>query len=199
MKFNSDEFKKLTLAHGKWGSWAIWDYSNEKSTEIIYKNIDDLNVRNILVGLNISKPVEIWGNFRGGRHDRKLKYAFNDSPMRGSYMTDLFKIKMKKSTKLENELKLNPELINENVERFITEMKDLNIDESTSFILLGPEDSILGKYYKTEFQKHFEKNPVIFHRHYSSWGTDKDWVESIWNKLNISANYQEVRAKYKVK
>lgn len=201
MKFTTSEFEKLTEAHGKWGSWAIWEYSNqritEKSTSIITNNLADLNNENILIGLNISKPVEIWGNFRGGKHDRKLKYAFNDTEIRGAYMTDLFRIKMEKSTDLAKHIISRPELLKENVDRFIKEMNDLNITDKTRLIILGPADSILGKYFKDEFQKYFKNNPVIYHRHYSSRGTDKDWVESMWKSLNVDADYETTLAKYK--
>ncbi|WP_316819423.1 hypothetical protein [Pedobacter gandavensis] len=197
------EFEKLTEKHGAWASWAIWEYEKsrigEKSTDIIYSNIEALNVRNVIIGLNISNGVEVWGNFRGGKHDRKLKYAFNDTAIRGAYMTDLFRIKMKESTSLAKELKINPELIPENVLRFVDEMRDLKITSETRFILMGTEESVLGKYYRREFQKYFKDNPVTYHRHYSSRGTDKTWVESMRESLNINGNFDEILLKYKVK
>lgn len=200
MGFTNIEFEILTKKHGKWASWAIWEYSSvriqEKSTSIIQSNLADLNSENILIGLNISKPVEIWGNFRGGKHDRKLKYAFNDSPIRGAYMTDLFRIEMKESTNLARFIKCNPNIVEENVSRFIDEMRDLRINDETRFIILGKEQSILGKYFRLEFHKYFKKNPIIYHRHYSSRGTDKEWVESIWKSLGIDLNYEVVKNNY---
>lgn len=193
------ELEKLA-EHGKWASWAIWEYGksriSEKSIGVILSNIEDLNVRNVVIGLNISKPVELWGNFRGGKHDRKLKYAFNDTAIRGAYMTDLFRIQTEKSTNLAQELRIKQELIPENVLRFVDEMRDLKITPETRFILMGAEESILGKYYRKEFQKHFKENPVVYHRHYSSRGTDKAWVESMRKRLNINGEFEEILLKY---
>lgn len=195
------EFEELTEKHGAWASWAIWEYEKlrirEKSTDIILSNIEALNVRNVIIGLNISNQVDVWGNFRGGKHDRKLKYAFNDTAIRGAYMTDLFRIEMKESTSLAKKLKIQPELISENVLRFVDEMGDLKITAETRFILMGTEESILGKYYRKEFQKYFKDNPVTYHRHYSSRGTDKAWVESILRCLNINVDFEELLHKYK--
>ncbi len=195
------EFEELTEKHGAWASWAIWECEKsrirEKSTDIIYLNIEVLNVRNVIIGLNISKEVEVWGNFRGGKHDRKLKYAFNDTAVRGAYMTDLFRIKMKDSTNLAKQLAIKPKLIQGNVLRFVDEMRDLKITAETRFILMGKEDSILGRFYRNEFQKHFKDNPVTYHRHYSSRGTDKAWVESMLKCLNIYSDFEVILLKYK--
>ncbi len=199
-KYSLTEFNSLTKKHGSWSSWAIWEFEKsrekEKNTEIISQNIASLNVRNIIIGLNISNKVTTWGNFRGGKHDRKLKYAFNDSVIRGAYMTDLFRINEKSSSVLKIYLSNNPKCVEENVFRFVSEMRDLNINSDTRFILLGTEDSVLGKYFKSEFQKYFNDNPLVFHRHYSSRGTDKAWVESIWSALEINANYEFMLEKY---
>lgn len=203
MGFTLTEFEELTKRHGSYGSWAIWEYSRsrvqEKKTSIIEENLADLHSRYILIGLNISSEIETWGNFRGGKHDRKLKYAFNDSPIRGAYMTDLFKNIVKvKSTDLAKYLKDRPEIIEKNVLMFIDEMQDLKISPETQFIILGSENnSHVANFYRSEFQKHFINNPVIYHRHYSSIGTDRAWVESMWDAINFTSDFDEVLDKYK--
>ena len=105
MSFTQIEFERLTEKHGAYGGWAIWNYTRNRREENSVKPIDEnlihLNNKYIIIGLNISSPVETWTNFRGGKHDRKLKYAFNNTKVRGSYMTDLFKgIVNSKSTEL---------------------------------------------------------------------------------------------------
>jgi len=202
MMYTQKEFEILTNKYGKYASWAIWDYykarNKEKSVEPIYNNLKILNSRYVLVGLNISSPVEIWTNFRGGKHDRKLKYAFNDSILKGSYMTDLFKTDINvNSFNYYESIKENHKLIERNVSLFVNEMADLKISSDTTFIIFGTEKSLITKLYKTYFQKHFTNIKVIYHRHYSSRGFDKDWVESIWNELNIQANFKEIKEKYK--
>ncbi len=199
MAFNENEFQLLENKYGSYGSWAVWSDSKrqEKSTSVIRENLSDLNSRNILIGLNISADIDTWGNFRGGRHDRKLKYAFNNSFIRGAYMTDLFKnITEAKSNNIPKLLRQNPDIITRNVSMFIDEMRDLKISSATRFIVLGTEKSILAKYFKSHFQGFFPANPVMYHRHYSSRGTDKDWVESMWKALGIKADFQQVLMQY---
>ncbi len=201
MTFSADEFEALTKNYGTYGGWAVWHYTNdrlsESSTEPIYSNIELLNSRHVIIGLNISKPLERnWVNFRGGMHDRKLKYAFNDTKVRGSYMTDLLKVCTKTSNELLNHLISHPNVLKENVDKFIKEMRDVKVSADTCFIILGTEMGLLGSLYRNHFQGHFPTNQVIYYRLHSSRGTDRAWVEGIWEKLKISANYDEIRKRY---
>ncbi len=50
---------------------------------------------------------------------------------------------------------------------------------------MGTENSYTGKLYRSDFQKYFINNEIIYHRHYSSISTDRDWVESMWDKLQL--------------
>ncbi len=202
MPYNITEFKKLAALYGRYGGWAIWEYaksrSQEASTECIYKNLHQLNSNNVIIGLNVSEFIKgDWHNFRAGRHDRKLKYAFNDSDIRGAYMTDLYKgIVDPKSLSLHKELNNNYKVIEQNVHLFIQEMKDIGIKSDTRFILMGTEKSITGTHFITYYKIHFANNPVVFHRHYSSRGTDEDWVKSMWAQLGINKDFNETINKY---
>ena len=203
MPYSQTEFKNLTALYGRYAGWAIWEYarsrSQEASTDCIYHNLNQLNTNNIVVGLNVSASIKgDWLNFRTGRHDRKLKYAFNNSEIRGAYITDLYKgIVDPSSLSLHKGLQNNYEVIEQNINLFIQEMKDIGIRSESRFIIMGPENSVTGTNFIKYFQEHFEENPVVFHRHYSSWGTDKDWVTSIWTKLGINENFDETISKYK--
>ncbi len=194
------KFDKLTDQFGAYGSWALWEHKRsrefEKSTKIIYDNVDVLNVNNVIIGLNISQQVGIWENFRGGKHDRKLKYAFNDTEIRGSYMTDLFKIEMIRSSDLKRYICEQRDVLITNIKCFKHEMESIEIKTKTRFVLLFSETSFFGNLFKGSFKCYFKENPFVFHQHYACRGTDKDWVESIWKKLEIKANFEETLSKY---
>ena len=80
---------------------------------------------------------------------------------------------------------------------FKQEMSDLKISSSTTFILMGTEKSILATLYQKYFRIHFPDIKVIYHRHYSSRGSDQEWVESMWQTLGVELEYQGVHQKYK--
>ena len=202
MNLTPEEFNNLTNSFGSYGSWAIWSNaksrSAEKLTNPIFENIGLLNSKHVIIGLNISKPVSTWGNFRGGTHDRKLKYAFNDTELKGSYMTDLFKdVVNPNSVSFFKYIEAQPHLIQQNVELFKKEMSAIKITTDTTFILMGTETSYLAILYNKYFRIHFPHVKVIHHRHYSSRGSDQEWVESMWQTLGIDLNYNEVLQRYK--
>ena len=80
---------------------------------------------------------------------------------------------------------------------FKQEMSDLKISSSTTFILMGTEQSILARLYQKYFQIHFPDIKIIYHRHYSSRGFDQEWVECMWQTLGIMLDYKEVVQRYK--
>lgn len=196
--YTIDEYHFLKSKYGSYSSWAIWDSQRESDTSIIDKNIDKLQADYIFLGLNISASlgVDSWVNFHGGKHDRKLKYACNDTKLRGSYLTDLLKgIPEARSNKLMSQL--TEEVINENVKTFNEEMNDVRINESSQFIVLGTQDSQIAQIFNRYFKQEY-KNPVIYHYHYSYYGiTDEVWVQGLWKKLGIDANYKFILNKYK--
>lgn len=196
--YNTDEFKNLCSKYGGCSSWAIWDYKNPKDTQIINKYFNQLNSNFVLLGLNISRPLvgDRWQNFHHNTHDRKIKYACNDTILRGSYITDLFKnIPEANAGNLED--KLTDELINKNVKYFISEMKDIKLNDKTQFIVFGTPNSLIVKYFDKYFRPYFTNN-VIFYYHYSYYTlTDKQWVCGFWNLLNINQAYDSIIKKFK--
>lgn len=200
MAYSTVEFENIKKKYGKYSTWAIWskDRTNENSVNCIGEDLESLNSSYILIGLNMSRklrPWENWENFRGGKHDRKLKYALNDSPLRGAYMTDLFKdINNPNSVDFLNFINENPELIDKNVKLFKEEMNDIKVSSETKFIILG---GLTGKLYKQYFNQHFREIEVLYHKHYSARGTDEDWVKGIWKELGIEADFNKIKEKYK--
>lgn len=180
------KFEEIKKIYGRFSTWAIWDENNESDTEIIENNIDKLHTNWIIIGLNISKPVGVWGNFRGGKHDRKIKTAFSNTNILGSYMTDLIKKSEKSSTEIEKEVKQGNLDISEQVKSFVEEVRFVGVNDKTKFIIFGDTARNL---YDEYYERHFPENKVYYLKHYSSRGTDKDWVEKVWDRLNIDLEF----------
>ena len=91
------QYLGLRQKYADYSSWAIWNDEDEADPTIIESHIEELNVNHVFIAYNWSRKQGYfrdgpWANFRGGgSHARKLKYACNDTELRGSYITDLFK------------------------------------------------------------------------------------------------------------
>lgn len=196
--YSIDEYKNLSLKYGSFASWAIWDYKNSINTEVISTNLSQLHSRYVLLGLNFSHELvgSAWQNFHARSHDRKIKFACNDTKLRGSYITDIFKnIPEIKSSNLQS--KLSEKIIDENVKYFLQEMKDIKLDSKTQFIVFGTPSSLLAKYFDQYFRPNFNNN-VINYYHYSYYKiTDRKWVEGFWKQLNINDDFNFTINKYK--
>ena len=191
-----NQFLKLQKKHGHCSSWAIWDTDNEADPAIIQSHIKDLSAKYIFVAYNASGTdvlVGPWANFRGGKHDRKLKYACNHTELRGSYLTDLFKdIKEAKAKNVKPHL--TDRVIQKNVTYFLSEVSDLGATQETIFVILG---AAAGHHFRKHFLEHLGAVKVIYATHYSYYGwTDKKWVQHLWKKLGIKANYEAIQKNY---
>lgn len=186
--YTHTKYRKLKKKYGSFSSWAIWNVDDQKDTSVIEKNITQLNTSYIFVGLNISRLLKSppWSNFHGGRHDRKLMYACNDTKLRGSYFTDIFKdLPKSKASEVKKYLKENPAEIQKNVELFKQEMKDITVNDNTVFVVVGSDTSFLLEIFKTKFQGDIKDHKVFNIRHYSSRGKDEDWVNELWSRKEI--------------
>lgn len=134
---NKDKFFEIKEKYGTFTTWAVWNSENESDTKIIEDNISELHSNWILIGLNISKPVKVWGNFRGGKHDRKLKKAFSNTYILGAYMTDLIKKSEKSSNEIVKAIKQGTLNIKEHVKSFVEEVNFVGVNEKTKFIVFG--------------------------------------------------------------
>lgn len=181
--YSKDKYKELLMKYGDYASWAIWDDNNVRDTSIIEKNIMELHSKYVLLGLNASgNLMSKWSNFHFVRHDRKLRFACNNTELRGSYMTDIFKGVVEPKSSFISE-KLSDEIIQENVELFNQEMKDVNVNDKTIIIVFGTPSSIIAKYFDKYFKQDY-KNRVIYCYHYSYYRlTDKAWVERFLEKV----------------
>ena len=72
-------------------------------------------------------------------------------------------------------------------------MKDIKLDNDSQFIILGAKTT---KYFDKYFKQNY-KNKCIYIKHYSSRGTDEEWVTGFWNKLGIDQDFDLIIRKYK--
>lgn len=182
--YTNAQYKNFKRKYGSYSSWAIWNENNLKDTLVIEENIPALNSEYVFLGLNVSKELDkaFWSNFHGGRHDRKLMIACNDTKLRGSYITDIFKdLPITKASDVEKYLEAHPEQIKKNVDSFNNEMSDIGINEDSVFIVLGV---MAQKFYENEFRGVY-KNKYVNYRHYSCHGTDEAWVNGLGKELGI--------------
>ena len=107
------------------GDMSILDLdSNPRLLEVLKTNI-------IMVGLNISRSLaEPFRNFHDSNpkaNDFKIRYAFQNTPYYGAYMTDIIKrVEMVNSKELLGRLKEHPVLVEQNIENCREELRDLN-------------------------------------------------------------------------
>jgi hypothetical protein len=197
--YNNEEYNILASKYGSFASWAIWDYKNQSDASIIGENRGSLHSKFVLLALNFSQGLikQTWGNFHYGPSNvRKIKFACDDNKLRGSYMTDLFKNMVEKnSAKVKN--LLDEDLIKRNVDLFNQEMQDIKIDNDSTFVVWGVPSSELALYFNKYFKQDY-KNPIIYHTHYSYYGiSDREWVTSLWGKLNIHQDYEVTVEKFR--
>jgi hypothetical protein len=167
----------IKINYGKVASWAIWNENDITDAEIIEKNINDLNPNIIMIGLNISGHLEHnWQNFHSnhrGSHDRRLMKAFNQNKFRGAYMTDFIKNIAEPKSVLVNKY-LNSPYIEESRKKFEEELRDLG-STNPLIILFGSDNSKFVKSFKKLHANHFNIKNIP---HYSSWGSDSDWINN---------------------
>ena len=136
------KFDFIKEKYGQHASWAIWAKQGvtPKSNmgdmsildpEINKKLLSELNPDTVLVALNFSIDIKLepWENFHKYRPhatDFKTRYALRDTSLWGAYMTDILKdYPETDSQKVNAHLKKHPELEQQNIVRFLQEIKDI--------------------------------------------------------------------------
>jgi hypothetical protein len=186
------QFENIKQKHGSYASWAVWANASEKKPK---SNMDNLSafddacvlslLRNdvVMVGLNFSvqrdapKP---FFNFHGkGGGAFKIRYAFNDSPYYGAYMTDIIKLlKEVDAKKMMQHLKAHPEIVACNVDIFREELRDLRA--TAPIILAFGNDTyklLRENLDKSEYRK------LIKLTHYSNWISAEAYKETVFKEI----------------
>lgn len=147
------KFEFIKSKYGFCSSWAIWQEvgdapkSNigdisilEPTTELLAK----LKPEVVIVGLNFSDrdiniPLANFHDKSPKATDFKLRFALQDTPYWGGYMTDLIKnYKEKDSSKLMSYVLKNKNFLNENIKILKEELSDLGV-KNKIIITLGKD------------------------------------------------------------
>jgi hypothetical protein len=188
------QFELIKMKYGHYASWAIWADQGEKPKD----NVGDLSVFDIesnvgllyqlnpsiiLVGLNISRRIEVpLANFHDARSqamDYKIRYALKGSPFWGAYMTDIIKdFEQKVSGKLMSYLRTNKPFEDKNVKIFCEEMKDLRIDNLTIVAFGRDAYTILDRNFKNKFK-------IFKIPHYSNYTGKEKYREEVKSILGF--------------
>lgn len=131
---STDLFVRIREKYGHYSSWAVWlkpgstPKSNMDTTIFRDSSImSQLHTNFILVALNISRQVKIpFGNFHlnySEATDYKTRFALINTPLWGSYMTDIIKdFEEISSGRMMQFLNNHPEFEKENIKSLLTEI-----------------------------------------------------------------------------
>lgn len=168
----------LAEKYGMYSSWAAWNPASPADARIIAEHQGCLKTSVVMIGLNVSRPIpNTWQNFHGRDHARKLMFAFNDSPYRGAYMTDILKGEVEtKAGRLRKRIRNGSIDVKKHIDAFRAEMVDVGVREHSLFILFGRDVAqFFTRYLAGIYPNH------VRCAHYSSWCSDAEWVEKSWD------------------
>ena len=191
-----EHYLEIAKKYGGFASWAIWADAgiNPKSNmgDISIFDIDkNPNILNqispdvIMVGLNISRESNDgdFVNFHDSKpqgQDYKIRFAFQNTPFYGAYMTDIIKdFEEKISGKVVSYLKSNNEFELYNIELFQQEISDLKTKNPVIIAFGNEVFNILNKHFKDKYR-------IIKVPHYSNYISQENYKEEIQKKLLLN-------------
>lgn len=195
-------FDLITANHGSHASWAVWGDEGDKPKSNMGKldvldpdkNTSLLNVLQpnvIMIGLNVARPVDTeqkpYVNFHDASphaNDFKIRYAFKDTPYYGAYMTDLIKNHVEvDSGTVAKSLKGNPILIQDGIDSFRRELRDLKAVRPTILSFGRQVHDMLSQYLnKTEYSH------LVSLTHYSYRISKENYREKVQGKIEHEMN-----------
>ena len=193
---SQNEFNFIKSKYQYWSSWAIWadqgdtPKSNVGDLSVLDPNtnpklLPTLNPNIALVALNISRgDITLpFGNFHDARSeatDYKIRYATNDTPLWGAYMTDIIKdFEEKISGKVKSYLRENRDFEKENVDFFVQELSDIGATNPTLIAFGNESYDILKRNLNNEFKIH--KIP-----HYANYSSKEKYRMQIKEVMEVS-------------
>ena len=193
---SQNQFNFIKSKYQYWSSWAIWadqgdtPKSNVGDLSVLDPNtnpklLPTLNPNIALVALNISRgDITLpFGNFHDARSeatDYKIRYATNDTPMWGAYMTDIIKdFEEKISGKVKSYLRENRDFEKENVDFFVQELSDIGATNPTLIAFGNESYDILKRNLNNEFKIH--KIP-----HYANYSSKEKYRMQIKEVMKVS-------------
>ena len=193
---SQNQFNFIKSKYQYWSSWAIWadqgdtPKSNVGNLSVLDPNtnpklLPTLNPNIALVALNISRgDITLpFGNFHDARSeatDYKIRYATNDTPLWGAYMTDIIKdFEEKISGKVKSYLRENRDFEKENVDFFVQELTDIGATNPTLIAFGNESYDILKRNLNNEFKIH--KIP-----HYANYSSKEKYRMQIKEVIKVS-------------
>ena len=193
---SQNQFNFIKSKYQYWSSWAIWadqgdtPKSNVGDLSVLDPNtnpklLPTLNPNIALVALNISRgDITLpFGNFHDARSeatDYKIRYATNDTPLWGAYMTDIIKdFEEKISGKVKSYLRENRDFEKENVDFFVQELTDIGATNPTLIAFGNESYDILKRNLNNEFKIH--KIP-----HYANYSSKEKYRMQIKEVMEVS-------------
>ena len=193
---SQNQFNFIKSKYQYWSSWAIWadqgdtPKSNVGDLSVLDPNtnpklLPTLNPNIVLVALNISRgDITLpFGNFHDTRSeatDYKIRYATNDTPLWGAYMTDIIKdFEEKISGKVKSYLRENRDFEKENVDFFVQELSDIGATNPTLIAFGNESYDILKRNLNNEFKIH--KIP-----HYANYSSKEKYRMQIKEVMEVS-------------
>ena len=193
---SQNQFNFIKSKYQYWSSWAIWadqgdtPKSNVGNLSVLDPNtnpklLPTLNPNIALVALNISRgDITLpFGNFHDARSeatDYKIRYATNDTPLWGAYMTDIIKdFEEKISGKVKSYLRENRDFEKENVDFFVQELTDIGATNPTLIAFGNESYDILKRNLNNEFKIH--KIP-----HYANYSSKEKYRMQIKEVMEVS-------------
>ena len=193
---SQNQFNFIKSKYQYWSSWAIWadqgdtPKSNVGDLSVLDPNtnpklLPTLNPNIALVALNISRgDITLpFGNFHDARSeatDYKIRYATNDTPLWGAYMTDIIKdFEEKISGKVKSYLRENRDFEKENVDFFVQELSDIGATNPTLIAFGNESYDILKRNLNNEFKIH--KIP-----HYANYSSKEKYRMQIKEVIKVS-------------
>ncbi|MBQ9344321.1 MAG: hypothetical protein IJT88_03805 [Kiritimatiellae bacterium] len=183
-----DTYAVMKEKYGKFGSWAVWERaggtpsSNTGSMDWVNEAglLRILKAKFVFVGLNVSNTrgnqkggfKEDWKNFHSDysrQKDFKLRFALQDTPYWGSYLTDVIKEHVEgNSREVMKHLREHPEKAKRNIRRFEEELSFLG--KHPVLVAMGDNAyDILRKYLGKD-----GKYPIIKIPHYAARNMGKE-------------------------
>jgi hypothetical protein len=191
-------FESIKEKHGTYASWAVWADAGEKPKS----NMGDMSIFDlasnpallhvlktnmIMVGLNLASfsrlLPEPFRNFHDPNpiaNDFKIRYAFRDTEYYGAYMTDIIKrVGMIDSKDLLKHLKAYPDLVEQNIESFREELRDLNCSAPTILAFGTDTYKIINQNMRsTEYTR------LVKLTHYSHYISQEKYREMVLSQIN---------------
>jgi hypothetical protein len=193
-----EQFEQMRSEFGHYGSWAVWAPGRPGAG--VRDGIDDLSIFDtdavlqqlhnefVIVALNVSEPIQkVLGNFHSDspyNNDYKMRHAFADTPLWGSWITDILKdVPEVDSRKIAKNLKQHRDEISKHVEVFLRELEILGAQDARIVALGNLAESL------TRYALHLAGRPNDVRRiyHYAHYIGQENYRAHVHERLFAAA------------